>query len=94
MIILRYTSKKELSEKVTSAKVENGIGLPLERLRYSETSMFGEEVKNDCNVCGSNRPSITGIMVTKITKKGIVRKRATEFFASLKIEGGYVVKVT
>ena len=94
MIILRYTSKKELTAKVESAKVENGIGLSRYNLRYSETSMFGEEVNDNCKVTGSNRPSLTGIMVTKVTKKGIVRKRATEFFASLTIQNGYVIKVS
>lgn len=49
MLILHYTSKKELA---------GNIGKPLS---FQETSMFGAEFKRDGTVTGSNRPSITGI---------------------------------
>ena len=49
MLILKYASKKALTEN---------IGKPLD---YQETSMFGPEFKSDGTFCGSNRPSITGI---------------------------------
>lgn len=95
MIILRYESKKQLIEKVNAAKQENGKGLSRFDLRYSETSIFGDEVSNNCKVSGSNRPSQTRIMVTKFSKTGkMTRKLATEFYASLEIKDGYVVKVS
>ena len=49
MMILHYTSKKELKENIGK------------HLKYQETSMFGPEYKSDGTFCGSNRPSITGI---------------------------------
>ena len=49
MVILHYTSKKELSA---------AVGQPL---RYEETSVFGPEYRADGTLVGSNRPSITGI---------------------------------
>ena len=91
MIILQYESKKQLKEIVQSAIAENGKGLEIFRLEYIETSFFGEEVKDTCTITGSNRPSITRIMTTN---KKRVRKLATEFFASLTIKNGYIVKVT
>lgn len=91
MPILRYDSKKTLKQIVADAKLKNGIGLPLDDLRYDETSFSGNEVSNDCKFCGSNRPSLTGI--TTIGKNGM-RKRATEFFASVTVKNGYVVNVS
>ena len=48
MMIIHYTSKKELKENIGQA------------LRYTETSMFGPEFKANGEFCGSNRPQITG----------------------------------
>jgi hypothetical protein len=48
MMIMNYSSKKELKEN---------IGQPL---KYSETSMFGPEYSDNGTFCGSNRPHITG----------------------------------
>jgi len=49
MLIVLYSSKKELATKV---------GQPL---NYIETSVHGEEYKPDGWFCVSNRPSITGV---------------------------------
>lgn len=49
MLILNYTSKKELKSKIG------------EKLNYTETSMFGPEYTDNGTFCGSNRPQITGI---------------------------------
>ena len=46
MMILNYSSKKEL---------KNNIG---EELNYTETSMFGEEYKSNGSFVGCNRPSL------------------------------------
>ena len=53
MIILNYSSKKEL---------KNSVG---EQLLYTETSIFNFEYRGDGIVTGSNRPSITGIRDAK-----------------------------
>ncbi len=47
MILLNYTSKKELRENIGQS------------LNYAETSMFGPEYKSDGTVVGSNRPHST-----------------------------------
>jgi hypothetical protein len=49
MLILLYTSKKELA----AAKGQT--------LRYRETSIFGPKYAPNGKLTGSNRPSITGI---------------------------------
>jgi len=49
MLIVHYTSKKQLKEC---------IGKPL---HYSETSSFGPEYSPDGLFNGGNRPTITGI---------------------------------
>ena len=46
MMILNYESKKELKENVGN------------RLRYTETSFFGEEYKSNGSFVGCNRPSL------------------------------------
>ena len=46
MMILNYSSKKEL---------KNNIG---EELNYTETSMFGEEYKSNGSFVGCNSPSL------------------------------------
>ena len=48
MMILNYSSKKELKEHIGK------------ELDYTETSMFGKEYKSDGKYCGCNRPHITG----------------------------------
>jgi hypothetical protein len=48
MIILNYKSKKLLKENIGKS------------LRYTETSMFGNEYLSNGNIVGSNRPQITG----------------------------------
>jgi len=44
MMILNYESKKELKENIGN------------RLRYTETSFFGEEYKSNGSFAGCNRP--------------------------------------
>ena len=46
MMILNYESKKELKENIGN------------RLRYTETSFFGEEYKSNGTFAGCNRPSL------------------------------------
>ena len=69
MLILRYESKKQLK------------GCVGQRLKYTETSLFGPEYKADGKLVGSNRPSITGI-------------KGREFFAEVLMEDGVIKKVT
>jgi hypothetical protein len=95
MWILRYPSKKNLKEIVEAAKVQNGIGLPVDNLKGYNPSIFESETPLNGNIVGSNRPSITRIMITKVNNKGIMtRKLASEFYASLTIQNGYIVKVS
>ena len=49
MIILNYTSKKQLKENIGK------------NLNYTETSLFGNEYVSNGYITGSNRPQITGI---------------------------------
>ena len=67
MMILNYESKKALKENV---------GKPL---RYTETSMFGDEYRPDGQFCGCNRPHLTGY------------KR--EFFATVTMTDGLISSV-
>lgn len=67
MMILKYESKKALKES---------IGKPL---RYTETSMFGDEYRANGTFTGCNRPHITGY------------KR--EFFAQVTMKDGLISKV-
>ena len=46
MMILNYESKKELKEIIGN------------RLKYTETSFFGEEYKSNGSFVGCNRPSL------------------------------------
>ena len=66
-IILNYARKKECKEN---------IGKPL---RYSETSMFGEEYVRNGRIAGCNRPHITGF------------KR--EWFGTVTMKDGLIAKV-
>ena len=68
-ILLYYPSKKAMRDKV--------LGQSRHVLRYDETSMFGTEVSDNCDVTGSNRPRITGI-------------KGREFFASISIRDGII----
>lgn len=69
MIIAPYPSKKDLKACIG------------QRLRYTETSMFGPEYKADGTFCVSNRPSITGV-------------RGREFFAEVTMANGLIAKVS
>lgn len=68
MLILNYASKKALKESIGQT------------LRYTETSMFGPEYKENGVLTGSNRPAITGI-------------KGREFFAQVTMENGKIAKV-
>ena len=46
MMILNYESKKQLKENIGN------------RLKYTETSFFGEEYKSNGSFVGCNRPSL------------------------------------
>ena len=64
MLIFNYPTKKELKAN---------IGKPL---RYTETSLFGEEYKINGVLVGANRPHITGI--------------GREFFAEVTMQDGII----
>jgi hypothetical protein len=67
MIVFDYPSKKVLKENVG------------ERLRYIETSMFGEEYVSTGKLTGANRPHITG--------------QGREFFATVTMKDGLIARV-
>jgi hypothetical protein len=66
-IIFIYESKKQLKENIGK------------RLKYIETSMFGNEYRPDGMLTGANRPHITGI--------------GREFFANVTMKDGFITKV-
>ncbi len=66
-IIFIYESKKQLKENIGK------------RLKYIETSMFGNEYRPDGMLTGANRPHITGI--------------GREFFANVTMKNGLIAKV-
>ena len=66
-IIFIYESKKQLKESIG------------QRLKYIETSMFGNEYRPDGMLTGANRPHITGI--------------GREFFANVTMKDGLITKV-
>jgi hypothetical protein len=68
MIIFNYESKKKLKENIG------------QRLRYIETSMFGNEYVSNGTLTGANRPHITG--------------KGREFFAQVTIENDIITKVS
>lgn len=72
-ILLKYKSKKEMREKL--------VGQPVWHMRYTETSLFGDEVTENCDVTGSNRPLLTGI-------------KGREFFARIIVRNGIIEKIT
>ena len=67
MLVVRYNTKKELKAAVG------------QRLRYTETSFFGPEYRDDGVLTVAGRPHITGL------------KR--EFFAQVTMENGLIAKV-
>ena len=67
MLIFDYPSKKDLAACVG------------QRLRFTETSMFGPEYDPNGFLTGCNRPHITG------------HKR--EFFANVQMKDGLIAKV-
>jgi len=67
MMIFNYPSKKVLKEN---------IGKPL---RYTETSIFGNEYVPNGVIIGANRPHIT--------------KQGREFFAEVTLLDGLIIKV-
>jgi hypothetical protein len=67
MLIFDYPSKKALKENIGS------------KLRYIETSMFGEEYRRDGQLTGANRPHITG--------------QGREFFAQVTMTNGVISSV-
>ena len=67
MLIFDYPSKKELAACIG------------QKLRYRETSLFGEEYRPDGVLTGCNRPHITG------------HKR--EFFANVTMRDGLIERV-
>jgi hypothetical protein len=68
MLILDYASKKDLKAAIGS------------RLKYRETSMFGDEYKATGEFVGCNRPHMTG------------HKR--EFFAQITMRDGLIWRVS
>lgn len=67
MLVVRYNTKKELKAAVG------------QQLRYTETSFFGPEYRDDGVLTVAGRPHITGL------------KR--EFFAQVTMENGLIAKV-
>ena len=67
-LVVRYPSKKLLKEN---------IGKPL---RYTETSLFGSEYRDDGTLTVANRPHITGL--------------GREFFARVTMANGLITKVS
>jgi hypothetical protein len=72
MMILDYASKKELKA---------AIG---QKLKYKETSMFGEEYNPNGKFVGCNRPSLNPR----------IPKGSREFFAEVTMKDGLIFKVT
>lgn len=67
MMIFNYPSKKVLKEN---------IGKPL---RYTETSIFGNEYVSNGVIIGANRPHIT--------------RQGREFFAEVTLKDDLIIKV-
>jgi hypothetical protein len=67
MLIFNYASKKELKSMIGS------------KLDYIETSIHGNEYKDDGKLLGANRPWITGI--------------GREFFAEVTMKDGLITNV-
>ena len=69
MLIVYYASKKALKESIE------------QRLKYSETSMFGPEFTPNGSFTASNQPQITGI-------------KGREFFAKITMKDGLIHAVS
>ena len=67
MIVFNYPSKKALKESVG------------QRLKFIETSMFGDEYVANGFLTGANRPHITG--------------KGREFFARVEMQDGLIKSV-
>lgn len=70
MMILNYQSKKDLKENVG------------QELKYTETSIFGEEFKSNGSFAGCNRPH---------DPRGTGKR---EFFATVTMQDGLISKVS
>ena len=70
MMILNYQSKKELKENVG------------QQLKYTETSIVGDEFKSDGTFAGCNRPH---------DPRGTGKR---EFFAEVTMQNGLISKVS
>lgn len=68
MMIVHYNSKKELKAAVG------------QQLDYTETSMFGDEFKENGTFCVARRPHLQG--------------GGREFFASVTMKDGKIAKVS
>ena len=66
-LVVKYPSKKALKESLG------------QRLKYTETSLFGPEYRADGWLTVANRPHITGL--------------GREFFAQVKMESGLIAAV-
>ena len=66
-LVVKYPSKKVLKESLG------------QRLKYTETSLFGPEYRSDGWLTVANRPHITGL--------------GREFFAQVKMESGLIAAV-
>ena len=67
MLVFNYASKKDLKASVG------------QRLKYIETSIFGNEYQSTGYLVGANRPHVTGI--------------GREFFAEVKMQDGLIQSV-
>ena len=67
MLVFNYASKKDLKASVG------------QRLKYIETSIFGNEYQSTGYLVGANRPHVTG--------------KGREFFAEVKMQDGLIQSV-
>lgn len=84
MILLRHFSKKDMKDTL--------IGQPLSKLRYSETSMFGAEVSDNCKVTGAHRPYYGAL--NKYNPKTGKPMKSKEFFATITIKDGVILAIS
>jgi hypothetical protein len=74
MMILNYKSKKEIKDNIGKA------------LKYTETSLFGEEYLENGIFCGCNRPFSPEYPFINLRGK-------REYFAEITMENGLIKKV-
>jgi hypothetical protein len=84
MITIQHFSKKSMQATL--------IGQPISKFRYNETSMFGNEVSENCKVTGAHRPSYTGHIMGVNAKGQPVKSK--EFYATVTIVNGIITKIT